>query len=69
MIGAPKPPFRFGQAKASVPAVSSSSHSPTPVPRATRMSWRRDSPWTCCLRSDLIASLVRAAGLSMSSTW
>ena len=64
-IGAPKPPARFGQTKPSVPAVTSSSHSPMPVPIAVRISWRRDRPWTCCLRSDLIASLVRAAGLSI----
>ena len=29
--------------KPSVPAVTSSSHSPIPVPSAARISWRRDS--------------------------
>ena len=60
---------RLCQMKPIVPALISSSHNPTALPSAVRMSWRRDRPWTCCLRSDLIASLVSACGLAAGSTW
>ena len=50
--------------------MTSSSHRPIPVPERGRAGAAgARAPWTCCLRSDLIASLVSAAGLSIGWTW
>ena len=38
-------------------------------PSEERSSWRREMPWTCSRRSDLMACSVSACGWAAGSTW
>ena len=65
----PKPPGRFGQMKPIVPALTSSSHRPTPAPMRGAHQLAARQALDLLLAQRLDGLLGQGCGLSTGSTW